>query len=105
MPRRAMCSRCVLAPLRALVHARHRERALTAAGGRMSRAWTKRAQVAAGPPALGRIVDAVDTSPDKLEAEPDYRISVDVETNYLEEQSDPRERKFVFSYTITLRNV
>ena len=36
-------------------------------------------------------------------AEP-YKIRVDVETSYLEEQSDPRERKFVFSYTITLRN-
>jgi ApaG protein len=33
-----------------------------------------------------------------------YKIRVDVETNYLEEQSDPRERKFVFSYTITVRN-
>jgi ApaG protein len=38
------------------------------------------------------------------EAEPLHRIRVDVETSYLEEQSDPRERKFVFSYTITLRN-
>jgi ApaG protein len=39
-------------------------------------------------------------------AEPDplHRIRVDVETSYLEEQSDPRERKYVFSYTITLRN-
>ncbi|HKZ73883.1 MAG TPA: Co2+/Mg2+ efflux protein ApaG [Steroidobacteraceae bacterium] len=32
------------------------------------------------------------------------RIRVDVETNYLEEQSDPKERRFVFSYTITIRN-
>jgi ApaG protein len=33
-----------------------------------------------------------------------HRIRVDVETNYVEEQSDPRERKFVFAYTITLHN-
>jgi ApaG protein len=33
-----------------------------------------------------------------------HRIRIDVETSYLEEQSDPRERKYVFSYTITLRN-
>ncbi len=33
-----------------------------------------------------------------------HKIRVDVETNYLEEQSDPKERRFVFSYTITLRN-
>ncbi len=39
-------------------------------------------------------------------SEPDanYRIRVEVETNYLEDQSDPRERKFVFAYTITLHN-
>jgi ApaG protein len=38
------------------------------------------------------------------EADPPHRIRIDVETSYLEEQSDPRERKYVFSYTITLRN-
>jgi ApaG protein len=32
------------------------------------------------------------------------RIRVEVETAYLEEQSDPRDRRFVFSYTITIRN-
>jgi ApaG protein len=32
-------------------------------------------------------------------------IRVEVETAYLEDQSDPRERRFVFSYTITIRNV
>ena len=35
---------------------------------------------------------------------PHHKIRVDVETNYVEEQSDPRERRYVFSYTITLRN-
>jgi ApaG protein len=27
-----------------------------------------------------------------------------VETSYLEDQSEPRERRYVFSYTITIRN-
>jgi ApaG protein len=33
-----------------------------------------------------------------------HKIRVDVETNYVPEQSDPKERRFVFAYTITLRN-
>jgi ApaG protein len=33
-----------------------------------------------------------------------HSIRVEVATNYLPEQSEPRERRFVFSYTITLRN-
>lgn len=32
------------------------------------------------------------------------RIRVDVETSYLDEQSDPKEHRYVFSYTITIRN-
>ncbi len=32
------------------------------------------------------------------------RIRVEVETDYLPEQSDPAEHRFVFSYTITIRN-
>jgi ApaG protein len=43
---------------------------------------------------------AVVTSLDK----PPCRIRVDVETNFVDEQSDPRERRFVFAYTITIRN-
>lgn len=31
-------------------------------------------------------------------------IRVEVETSYIEEQSDPRDKRFVFSYTITIRN-
>ena len=31
-------------------------------------------------------------------------IRVEVETAYLEEQSDPGDKRFVFSYTITIRN-
>jgi ApaG protein len=33
-----------------------------------------------------------------------HRIRVEVDTSYLEDQSDPKERRFVFSYTITIRN-
>ncbi len=33
-----------------------------------------------------------------------HRIKVVVETNYVEDQSDPRERRYVFAYTITIRN-
>jgi ApaG protein len=33
-----------------------------------------------------------------------HKIRVDVETSYLDEQSDPKERRYVFSYTITIRN-
>lgn len=31
-------------------------------------------------------------------------ITVDVDTRYLEDQSDPDEQRFVFAYTITIRN-
>ena len=32
------------------------------------------------------------------------KIRVDVDTSYLAEQSNPGERRYVFSYTITIRN-
>lgn len=35
---------------------------------------------------------------------PAVRIRVDVETSYIEEQSNPHDKRFVFSYTITIRN-
>ena len=36
---------------------------------------------------------------------PDHpRIHVEVETSYIEEQSNPGDKRFVFSYTITIRN-
>jgi ApaG protein len=35
---------------------------------------------------------------------PPNKISVEVETSYIDEQSDPNERRYVFSYTITIRN-
>jgi ApaG protein len=33
-----------------------------------------------------------------------YNIAVDVETSYLEEQSAPDMNRYVFAYTITIRN-
>ena len=33
-----------------------------------------------------------------------HKISVEVQTAYLEEQSEPREGRYVFPYTITIRN-
>ena len=33
-----------------------------------------------------------------------HRIRVEVETSYLDEQSDPHEHRYVFAYTITIRN-
>ena len=32
------------------------------------------------------------------------QIRIEVETSYLEEQSDPKDARFVFAYTITIRN-
>ena len=34
----------------------------------------------------------------------DNQISVIVDTRYLEDQSDPDEKRYVFAYTITIRN-
>jgi ApaG protein len=34
----------------------------------------------------------------------DHKISVDVETGYRDDQSDPKQDRYVFSYTITIRN-
>ena len=33
-----------------------------------------------------------------------HRISIDVETTYLDDQSEPRAQRYVFAYTITIRN-
>ena len=33
-----------------------------------------------------------------------HSIRVEVETSYLDEQSDPREHRYGFAYTITIRN-
>lgn len=34
----------------------------------------------------------------------DYNTQVEVQTNYISEQSDPEQNRFVFSYTITISN-
>jgi ApaG protein len=36
--------------------------------------------------------------------QPRHLINVEVETSYLEDQSEPREQRFVFAYTVTVRN-
>ena len=33
-----------------------------------------------------------------------HRINIDVETTYLDDQSEPGEQRYVFAYTITIRN-
>jgi ApaG protein len=33
-----------------------------------------------------------------------HKIRVEVATSYLADQSDPKEKRYVFSYTITIRN-
>ena len=33
-----------------------------------------------------------------------HKIHIEVETRYLHEQSSPQEQRYVFSYTITIRN-
>ena len=33
-----------------------------------------------------------------------HKISIEVETDFLNDQSEPRQERFVFSYTITIRN-
>jgi len=39
-----------------------------------------------------------------MPASQEHRIRVDVITSYVEDQSSPPESRFVFSYTITIRN-
>lgn len=35
---------------------------------------------------------------------PNHHISVQVETTYVEDQSDPENDRYVFAYTVTIRN-
>jgi ApaG protein len=35
---------------------------------------------------------------------PRHRIAIEVSAHYVEDQSEPREQRYVFSYTITIRN-
>ena len=48
-------------------------------------------------------LDVPDLTYPSMDAVP-YQIRIEVETAYLDEQSDPKERRYVFSYTITIRN-
>ncbi len=40
-----------------------------------------------------------------IESETPHRIEIDVECNFVDEQSAPELSKFVFAYTVTVRNV
>ncbi|GMR09129.1 MAG: Co2+/Mg2+ efflux protein ApaG [Gammaproteobacteria bacterium] len=44
------------------------------------------------------------TSTTDNEQQGTYDVQVDVETAYIDDQSEPDENRFVFSYTITIRN-
>jgi len=39
-----------------------------------------------------------------MDSETDYKIAVEVETDFISEQSSPDDDRYVFSYTITIRN-
>ncbi len=40
-----------------------------------------------------------------IEQTPDYRIEVAVRSQYIDDQSEPDDNRYVFAYTITIRNV
>ncbi len=44
------------------------------------------------------------SSMEQADQAPDHAIRVDVETAFVAEQSDPVKTRYVFSYTITIRN-
>ena len=52
---------------------------------------------------LPYVLDALELTDLSMEPVP-HQIRIEVETAYLDEQSDPKERRYVFSYTITIRN-
>lgn len=52
---------------------------------------------------LPYVLDALKLTDLSMEPVP-HQIRIEVETAYLDEQSDPKERRYVFSYTITIRN-
>jgi len=45
------------------------------------------------------------SNPERMMPGNTYKIEVDVETRYIEEQSIPEQERYVFSYTITIRNI
>ncbi len=42
---------------------------------------------------------------DMMEQAPDYRIEVAVQSVYIDHESEPDANKYVFAYTVTIRNV
>jgi len=46
----------------------------------------------------------MNTSASTEELELDHEIKVDVDTLYVESESDPARNRFVFAYTVTIRN-
>jgi len=40
-----------------------------------------------------------------MSSDPRYRIEVNVSTRYVDDQSQPAERRFVFAYTVEIHNV
>jgi ApaG protein len=40
-----------------------------------------------------------------MKEKPHYNTRIDVETQYIPEQSDPEQQRYVFSYTITISNL
>ena len=44
-------------------------------------------------------------NPDAKLKLPERNIQVDVDTLYVESESDPEQNRFVFAYTVTIRNV
>jgi ApaG protein len=40
-----------------------------------------------------------------MEQTPDYRIEVAVQSVYIDDESEPDANKYVFAYTVTIRNV
>src|SRR3984957_3051269 len=55
-------------------------------------------------PCASAVTRCLESKRSELMQEGAHRITVDVQTSYLSEQSDPDEPRFVFSYTITIRN-
>jgi ApaG protein len=43
--------------------------------------------------------------PGMIEQTPDYRIEIAVRSVYIDDESEPEANKYVFAYTITMRNV
>jgi ApaG protein len=40
-----------------------------------------------------------------IEEHPDYRIAVAVQSIYIDDESEPDSNRYVFAYTVTIRNV